>query len=147
MYEELFDPGAVAVHVAALDGPDLDVFLEELADAHPEAAICRLAGTESRTQPGFFNEARRALAIPYERISWDVLNEALHDLTWMPAESYVLVVEDAQVLLDQAHPSALDILGSIVTSSGHSLLLQAPPESVDALTSRLDAAGVPFEVL
>jgi hypothetical protein len=118
-----------------------------------------MSGQASATVKGFFHEVKRALEIPYDSISWNIFNEAFYDLTWIPADGYLLAVDTGDRLLEDAAPDALNILGEIVTSPAEShfspestvvprhLLIQAAPDRTAALTSRLSAAGIAFEVL
>lgn len=157
-YEQLFEQGSGVIHVTTVDPPTFAALLDGLATTHPGAAIRGISGERSRTQTGFFEEVGRALEIPYDSISWNVLNEALHDLTWIPADAYLLAMDDGHLLLSDAHPSALENLGAILGSpmdpqvtpgsplAPLRLLLQSSPSAADELKRRLAAAGIWFEV-
>jgi hypothetical protein len=60
----------------------------------PEFAVAVLDGNNAGTRAGFFQELARALRFPdYFGHNWDAVYDCLTDLTWLPADGYVLVLD------------------------------------------------------
>jgi RNAse (barnase) inhibitor barstar len=93
--------------------PYLHLWVASLADAYEFAwsiqqtpgrqAIVRvIRGAKSRSAADFFNECAAALQFPdYFGENWDALDECLRDLEWLPGDAYLLVLTDADLLLDR----------------------------------------------
>ncbi|HSB45017.1 MAG TPA: barstar family protein [Nitrospira sp.] len=87
---------------------------ESLVDV-PDGFVSKvLRGSKCRTSAGLFAEFARALDFPdYFGHNWDALEECLADLEWLPAKGYVLILTDAEQVLqdDEAdYATLLEVL-------------------------------------
>ncbi|HSX07370.1 MAG TPA: barstar family protein [Candidatus Saccharimonadales bacterium] len=77
--------------------------LEALAlNARSHSNVARtLRGSKCRTKQAFFDEIAAAFQFPsYFGENWDAFSECMNDLTdWLPADSYLLFISDADQLL------------------------------------------------
>src|SRR5713226_2851173 len=73
----------------------------ELAgDERRRIAVTFLRGSKMRTLDALFDEFGAALQIPgYFGENWPAFDECLNDLSWLPAEAYVLILTQAEELL------------------------------------------------
>jgi hypothetical protein len=71
-----------------------------------------IRGSKMATLDGFFGEIGAALQFPaYFGENWPALDECLKDLSWLPAQAYVLIVTDAGKLFrDDDHDSLATFL-------------------------------------
>lgn len=76
--------------------------------------LCTLQGKKCRTSASLFAEFARALTFPdYFGHNWDALEECLADLEWLPAKGYVLLITDAQAVIEDSeeeYETLLEIL-------------------------------------
>lgn len=136
----LVRPGRPFVHLVDAAESALASALLHVAAAHPQAAIRRIRGAKSRGTQGFFDEIAAAMQFPYYfGENWHALEDCLLDLTWLPAEAYLLVIEDAdEWLVDEpaeTHRAAFEIL------SGAAGAWQGPADGDD------QQPGLPFHLL
>lgn len=146
--------GPPAFHLTTADDDDLAAATAKLAADHPGAAIRRIRATRSRTAPGLFDELAAALQFPtWFGGNWNALRDMLADLSWLPADGYLIVVADADDLLADTHPDAgelalcLTILAEAAAASTvlpFHVLAQAAPDGRIALA--LTAATIPYDV-
>lgn len=74
-----------------------------------------LSAGRMTTQARLFDEIAQTLRFPsYFGRNWDALDECLHDLDWLRAPSYALIITDAERLLRDEPPRALAVLLSIL---------------------------------
>jgi RNAse (barnase) inhibitor barstar len=94
-------------------------FAWSIQQAPGRQAIVRvIRGTKSRTSGDFFNECAAALQFPdYFGENWDALDECLSDLEWLPGDAYLLVVTEADLLLDR-EPDHLRTLLEVLERAG-----------------------------
>ncbi|MEU8386886.1 barstar family protein [Micromonospora sp. NPDC048842] len=80
--------------------------LVEVAAVLPEAGrfvVARLDGTRMTDADHTFYEFSDALLFPgYFGWNWDALSECLRDLHWLPADGYLIVVENAPRVLSSS---------------------------------------------
>ncbi len=80
----------------------------------PGFVLCMLQGKKCRTSASLFVEFARALAFPdYFGHNWDALEECLADLEWLPAKGYVLLITDAQAVIEdneEEYETLLEVL-------------------------------------
>ena len=75
-----------------------------------------LDGKKITSKQAFLKQAAEAMEIPtYFGNNWDAFDECITDLTWCPAQKYVILYDHADIFA-QAEPTqyqiALDILNS-----------------------------------
>jgi Barstar (barnase inhibitor) len=88
------------VHLAVVKpGEDVAVLL-----AAPPSFVARaIDGRRCRTKAALLDALAHAFALPAATgRNWDAIEEALADLEWLPARGYILIVSDADVLLEGA---------------------------------------------
>jgi hypothetical protein len=151
----LLDPASGVFFLLEGDVRDLVEVCDQARGGNPSAEVRTLRGEKCRTVAGFYDEIARSLEIPYDSISWNVLNEALFDLTWLPASAYLLAIEDAHLFLASEGPNQLEIWNRIMdgdlpryTSSDaprvpRKVLMQCPPGEAPALIQRLKLEQAP----
>jgi hypothetical protein len=86
------------VHLAVVKpGEDVAVLL-----AAPPSFVARaIDGRRCRTKAALLDALAHAFALPAATgRNWDAIEEALADLEWLPARGYILIVSDADVLLE-----------------------------------------------
>ena len=106
------------LHDASLNGVYFvdDEDIEPIAEAAIAAALCvaRLDLADCRDKTDLLQRLADALHFPaWFGHNWDALDDALHDLSWLPASGYVLLFEHADTLRDAAEDdfeTLLDIL-------------------------------------
>ncbi|MEH1924887.1 barstar family protein [Nostoc sp.] len=89
--------------------------VEQIA-AEPGTKVFYLDGKKINSKETFLSKAAEAMQFPtYFGDNWDAFDEFITDLTWCPAERYVILYEHADIFA-QAEPTqyqiALDILNS-----------------------------------
>ena len=89
--------------------------VEQIA-AEPGTKVFYLDGKKINGKETFLSKAAEAMQFPtYFGANWDAFDECITDLTWCPAERYVIFYDDADTFA-QAEPTqyqiALDILNS-----------------------------------
>lgn len=89
--------------------------VEQIA-AEPGTKVFYLDGKKINSKETFLSKAAEAMQFPtYFGANWDAFDECITDLTWCPAEKYVIFYDDADIFA-QAEPTqyqiALDILNS-----------------------------------
>nr|WP_275941314.1 barstar family protein [Planosporangium flavigriseum] len=100
--------------------------------------VARLDGTRMTDADHAFYEFSDALLFPgYFGWNWDALSDCLRDLNWLPADGYLIVVENAPRLLSSS-------------AEDRHTLFRVLSRAVYDWVSRLgqpDGKGVPFKVL
>ncbi len=113
----LFTAGRPAVTLVELATGTLDGRLRAWRLAHPTWAVVRLRGSRCLDASGLFAEAGAALQFPsYFGENWDAFADCLSDLSWLPAEGYLLVLDEADQLLRGA-PDDLETLRTVLTET------------------------------
>ncbi|RAP59131.1 hypothetical protein BTJ49_00075 [Oleiagrimonas sp. MCCC 1A03011] len=107
---DLDDPDQSGVYLVTDDD------LEQVAQADHADDICmrRVDLGDCADKAALFDTLAVALAFPSEfGRNWDALVDSLADLSWLPAQGYVLLLDEAQALHD-AHPHDFDMLLDIL---------------------------------
>jgi hypothetical protein len=145
------------VYPAAVE--DFHDLQAQLTAAYPQVVVRHVEGAYSRTSIDFFNAIAVALEFPDDRVSWNILNERLFDLTWLPARAYLLLIDNADQFLADARDGGLEILIDIFESLNRNhvtsrteripqkVLLHCPPSALPDLLVRLHDAGMRFLVM
>jgi RNAse (barnase) inhibitor barstar len=101
-------------------------------------AVVRLSGAALQDDDGVFLALSEGFRFPeYFGWNWDALSDCLRDLAWYPADSYLVVIDDADRMLandDESRTAFLSVLG------------RAAKSWADPLTSRRNGA-IAFKVV
>jgi RNAse (barnase) inhibitor barstar len=147
---DLLRAGPPSFHLIDASQAVLGKSTVELSIERRTVAVRRIRGTRCRTAKGLFDEMAAALQFPaYFGGNWNALRDVLSDLSWLPAEAYLLVVEDADDLLadevDEVLAAGLGVLATSAESAApvpFQFVLQAQPAGRVART--LTANGTAF---
>ncbi len=152
------------LHVVAKSVSDLTNSIWQAQS--PSVAVRFVRGQRMRTTERVFDELSAALQFPfYFGYNWDALSECLADLSWMLADSFLVVVTDADLALCD-EPSEFAVLAHLVEEIGREWseesptarpwapsprpfhwLLHTEPERKGKLVDALRASGVEFDVV
>ena len=131
----------------------------------PDSTVSRLLrGHKARTRAALFDEFAAALQFPcYFGENWDAFDDCMTDLAWLPGKAYVFLIVRSIHLLDQEPADRLNLFLKAMEDAGEGwsnppahdpgpprpfhLLLQCASEHEAALSAKLSAAGVAFDVL
>jgi hypothetical protein len=112
-WKDLLDPNSAVVSFATGEEEAID----NLARAAPDGArgIVRIVrGRRCTTREGLFYEWAAALQFPsYFGENWDAFEECLSDLEWLPGKGLVLLVTQADRILELA-PHELNTWGDVL---------------------------------
>ncbi|WP_446216274.1 barstar family protein [Micromonospora sp. IBHARD004] len=115
--------------------------LVELAAVLPATGrfvVARLDGTRMTDAGHAFYEFSDALLFPgYFGWNWDALSDCLRDLNWLPADGYLIVVENAPRLLSSSAEDQHTLFRILSRAVHHWANPLGQP----------DGKGVPFKVL
>jgi RNAse (barnase) inhibitor barstar len=119
---DLLRPGSPSFHLTDASQAVLGRTTVELSIERRTVAARRIRGSRCRTTKGLFDEMAAALQFPaYFGGNWNALDDMLSDLGWLPAEAYLLVVEDADEMLveeaDEVLAVCLDVLATSAASA------------------------------
>jgi RNAse (barnase) inhibitor barstar len=150
---ELLRPGPPSFHLTSADTTDLGDATVALIVTRQTVAVRRIRGSRSRSTTGLFDELAAALQFPaYFGANWNALSDVLSDLRWLPADEYLLVVEDADELLADAPASAVnDCLRVLAAATEDAspipfqIVLQATPDG--RIARALSDNGTPFDIV
>jgi hypothetical protein len=133
-----------------------------IASHHPSFVVRFVRGKKMRTIDNLFDEACAALQFPYYfGYNWDAFSECITDLDWLPADGYVLLVQDALHVLDDDTPQ-FEVFLRILSDTARAwstpvnvgeawdrpgkpfhAILHAIPDELEALAHRLTSIGAP----
>ncbi|MHC5860160.1 barstar family protein [Nostoc sp.] len=89
--------------------------VEQIA-AEPGTKVFYLDGTKINSKETFLSKAAEAMQFPtYFGANWDAFDECITDLTWCPAERYVILYDHADIFAQAdltQYQIAVDILNS-----------------------------------
>lgn len=163
--ERLFTPGKPAFYCIDASVPEFENLALQLAIRHPDAIIRRLRGKKCRSVHGFFDEVSAVLQFPYYfGENWNAFDECIVDLEWAQGSAYLLLVEEADLLLadsDRDFGVLIDCLASANVGwltpnqfmardrqpTPFHVLFQCDVANHDAFTARLARAGAEHETL
>jgi len=99
------------LHIAEADPSSITDLVLAMAARESETAVRVVRGRKMLADQHLFDEVAAALQFPhYFGENWNALAECICDLSWLPAERYLLVLRDADVVLSVAP----DIFGLFV---------------------------------
>src|SRR5215471_13238066 len=161
----LFLPNGPGIQLLAVTPSSLADLIFGWTEKHPQCAIRRLRGQKCSDVARFFDEIGAALQFPYYfGENWDAFWECITDLSWLWRPCSLIVVDRADLLLRESpdgfttfirlmhdaagywrdHPADFD--GELRPAPFHTLLA-CPPESLPALTTRVETVGLPTSLL
>ncbi|MFC6093573.1 barstar family protein [Saccharothrix lopnurensis] len=101
-------------------------------------AVARLDGAAMIETHDVFDQFSRALRFPvYFGWNWDALSDCLRDLSWWPADRYLVIIDHAESIL---------LGGAEERGSLLSILSQAAQEWANPV-GKPNGEGIPFKVL
>ncbi|MEU4213692.1 barstar family protein [Streptomyces sp. NPDC026206] len=121
--------------------------MDLLLPATGRTYVARLDGREMRDTDAVFQQFYDKLRLPdYFGWNWDALSGCLHDLGWLSADHYVLIVEAAEhALLSDA--SGRQLLFRTLLRAGRRWSYTQQPEGIElskfVVVMSCDAASVP----
>jgi hypothetical protein len=150
---DLLRPGPPSFHLTDANHTVLGNAGVALSRERPTVAVRRVRGSRCRTANGLFDELAAALQFPaYFGGNWNAVHDMLSDLSWLPAEAYLLVIEDAdEVLADEADEVLAAGLGVLATSAESAapvpfrFVLRSAPDG--RLARTLTANGTAFDTV
>lgn len=165
-YEKLFRPEQPTFYIKVTDESAFaDLSLQLMSD-YEKAVIRMIRGKKSTTVPDFFNEVGAALQFPYYfGENWDSFDECITDLSWIDGDAYLLMVSQANLLLQDAAQKDFQILMQVLSDAHETWLTQPQIVNEDeqptafhvlfacsdadrsAFSQRLAETGVEFQVL
>lgn len=105
---DLLKPGPPVFHLTTAATSTLGAAVAALTTTRASVVARRVRGTRCHTVEAFFDELAAVLQFPaYFGANWAALSDVLTDLGWLPADEYLLVFEDADLLLADEQPDAL----------------------------------------
>ncbi|SRR5713226_872652 len=164
--DQLYNTDAPFLHVAQTSASEIANFAWSLTQHDSVSVAVRfLRGRKMTTVSALFDEFVAALQFPpYFGENWDAFEECITDLSWLPADCYILVVTDADALLRHEPVSELETFLTILQDAGdewsHSTppcdperdqgvafhsLLQAEESNAAELIAKLNSIGVLFD--
>lgn len=154
--EALLQTSARCFHRAKTDPDELLDALAELRGVD-QILLRHVRGTKMGSPRQLFDEWAAALQFPpYFGENWSAFDECLNDLDWLPPGPCVLVILDADFVLDRATDDELDTFARILRDTAaawnggrafHVVLQWAPEACEPALSLNLRRLGVRAEEL
>ncbi len=92
--------------------PGLDDFLLSLnEDPTPRVVVRVCRGCKMKDTDGVFDEFAAAFQCPYYfGENWAAFNDCLTDLSWLPADAYLVCITKADQLLSSETPASFEVL-------------------------------------
>jgi len=99
---------------------DADALRSTVTQQLPRLSVVSIPGKLCRTKSSLFRAFAEALRFPdYFGKNWDALEECITDLSWLEASGYLLIVSDAEMLLEKVD-SDYKTFVSIMNDAGKS---------------------------
>ncbi len=103
MLEKLFALGKPCFYMIEMDKPSFHDITLQLTISHKESIIRIIRGKKSKTLHDFFNEIAAALQFPYYfGENGAAFSECITDLDWLEGDAYLLIIDDAHILLQDS---------------------------------------------
>src|SRR5437899_6242680 len=104
-------PPPCGLHVVQTDESTLFDRAVAIITSNPKAAVRTIRGRKSQSLASFFDESAAALQFPYYfGENWNAFDEVMGELSWLPAEAYLLLFTSADLLLRDASDADFRIL-------------------------------------
>src|SRR5215471_3261980 len=106
-----FLPQPPWLHVAATSKSQITDFAWGLSQVSNNFVVRFLRGNKMATLNDLHNEFSAALQFPwYYGENWAAFDECINDLDWLPADSYFLIITDADQILRREDQQQFDYL-------------------------------------
>src|SRR5215469_636745 len=101
--EKFTNVDAPCFYLAVSDESQFTDWQMLLERTFPDAVVRAIRGKKSTTVADFFDEVGEAWQLPYYfGENWNVFNDCMTDLEWLPGRMYLMLVRDASSLLQGA---------------------------------------------
>ncbi len=164
--EKLFALGKPCFYIIETDESAFQDFSFQLTEHTKTYVVRRVRGKKSSAVNDFFNEVSAALQFPYYfGENWDAFEECILDLDWLEGTAYLLMISDANSLLDSADNKDFHVLLKLLERANEEwltpnkyiprnlqptpfhVLFQCTASDITAFSERLASAQVGFEML
>ncbi|MCB0208683.1 MAG: barstar family protein [Anaerolineae bacterium] len=123
IYKKLFKLGKPAFFVVETDVDTFANLYVTLLNERPESVIRMVRGNKSLTTKEFFSEIAAALQFPYYfGENGAAFNDCINDLEWLKGDAYLIMVDDAHLMLSDAHPEHFTSLMRILADANEAWL-------------------------
>lgn len=166
MDDKLFKLGKPTFYIIPMqENQFTDLWLQLLLH-HKEAVIRVIRGSKSRSVLKFFDEISAALQFPYYfGENWPAFDECITDLDWVEGDAYLLMVRNAELLLDEDEDEDFRILVRSLTEANElwltpnlyiprtrqptpfHVLFQCSESDIAEFSQKLTNLGGQFEIL
>ncbi len=162
----LFEAGPPGLHLVISEPSEFENFFLQLTASHRDGIIRKIRGRKSRTLDEFFSEVGAALQFPYYfGENWPAFSECITDLEWLTGNAYLLLISEANLLLQNADITDFRVLLRILTEANSEwvtpnqyiprsrpktafhVILQCTRSEFTALSERLVQAGIEVDRL
>jgi hypothetical protein len=97
-------------HLCVADVSSMTDFAWRIGQDEPRSAVRLLRSRKMRNTEELFNEFSAALQFPYYfGETWNAFDECLTDLSWLPADGYLIVILGSDELLAHSQDSGLEL--------------------------------------
>ncbi len=165
-YGKLVAQGPPQFYVTTISEWDFGNLYLRLTATYKEAVVRMIRGKKSQTVDELFNEVGAALQFPYYfGENWPAFNECIYDLDWLPAEAYIFMFDQANLVLQheskedfrvlirilkdasenwEAWRQALSDVGPVPT---YRIIFQVDEQELASYSERVKEAGVTLQAL
>jgi RNAse (barnase) inhibitor barstar len=114
MSERLFTLGKPCFYLIEVEKSPFQDLALQLTKLHQESIIRIIRGEKSKSLDDFFNEIAASLQFPYYfGENWAAFEECITDLEWLEGDAYLLLINDAHVLLQDSEEDFRLLLRSL----------------------------------
>ena len=163
--EMLFTTEAPYLHVAESTLSEITNLGWSLST--PSVVVRFLRGKKMTSVAHLFDEFAAAFQFPYYfGENWDAFDECITDLSWIPANVYILIITNSEATLSGNDEQWFNPLTDILQNAGKEwsrpveepkprsrpplpfhVIFQSSEPGLGVITSRLRATGIPFQEL
>jgi hypothetical protein len=166
MDDKLFKQGKPTFYIIPMEEAQFADLWLQLLHSHRESVIRMIRGAKSRTVLKFFDEFSAVLQFPYYfGENWAAFDECITDLDWIEGDAYLLMVRNADLLLDEDEDKDFRILIRSLTEANElwltpnlyiprmrkptpfHVLFQCDESNIAEFSQKLGDLGGHFEVL
>ncbi len=164
--EKLFALGKPCFYVVQTDESAFENLYLQLVQRNTGSVIRKVRGKKSSTLQDFFNEIAASLQFPYYfGENWNAFEECITDLDWIEGDAYLLMISNANSLLNNADSEDFRILLQTLARANEEwltpntyiprdrqptpfhVLFQCTTDDISAFSQRLASFNTAFEQL